>query len=842
MFYTYADKVGNRIFHRYVDSFGKRHIEIIDEYPLEIYTPGIIKDSTSLDGLKLSKISFDSVKAFNEFVKSQKETMKLYGQTSAAHQFISSHYPGEIKFDISKCKILNFDIETEADQGFPEPKYASQKILSISLKVFGTNEFVTLGLKEIKNKKSKKSKFIQCNNEAHLLNTFLGLWMTIKPDFITGWNIEGFDIPYLVNRIKRVLGDEKANELSPFHKHSKYVLQPIEIKNGRGDETYRIAGVTALDYMQLYMKFAPQKLESYKLDFVGEHEGVGNKIDYSDFGGSLTRLYNENYDLFIEYNEQDVLLVEKLDEKLDFIQLAISIAMMTKSRLSEVFGTVKIWDNLIYNMLRAEGIQPPPENFARDAVDFLGGYVKEPIPGRYEWVVSLDLTSLYPSIIRMYNMSPETLVGASRGRESWMNRMLNQEPVTSEASAEGCAMAANGTIYRQDIDGILPKAMTYVFNERKRFKNLMLKCKKEREKLAKSKEDTKEKDKEIAMMNAFQLAMKVVANGGYGSIGNSSFRYFDPQIAEAITLTGQMTIQYIERKINAFLNEKFKTENIDYVITMDTDSVYVTLKKFVDGLGLEDKSKIVDALDTFIKSEIEPMLEKEYQALADYVGCKKNLMDMKREAIGDVGIFRGKKNYLMQVYDNEGVRFAKPQLKMVGIETAKSSTPKIVREELSKCLDVIINKTNDDLFKNIKEFKEKFMSSDIVSISSPRGCNEFKKFMTNNPTSPFKKGTPIHVKGVISYNQALRENDKLAKKYEPIKEGSKIKFIYLIQPNHFRTNVISFIDRLPEEFGLEEYIDKETQFDKVFIRPLKSFTDLVGWKTEKTNDLSDLFG
>lgn len=839
MFYTFVDRCGDKIFHRFVDENGKRRIEVVEEFPLEIFTPGQRQDSKSLDGLSLSRIDFSDVKTFRKFVDNGKDMMKLFGQASAAHQFISSVYPEEIKFDLSKVRILNFDIETEADQGFPDPKQAAQKILSISLKLFGRDDFITLGLKDVS--KKKRSRYIKCNNEAQLLNTFLGLWMTIKPDFVTGWNIEGFDIPYIVNRITRVLGEDKAKELSPFHKDARHVIQEIEIKNGRGDTTYRIQGVTVLDYYQLYLKFAPQKLEQYKLDFVGEHEGVGKKVDYSEYGDSLTRLYNENFDLFIDYNEEDVLLVERLDQKLDFVRLAVSIAMMTKSRIHEVFGTVKIWDNLVYNMLRKEGVQPPPEDYTKESKDFVGGFVKEPDPGKYKWVVSLDLTSLYPSIIRMYNMSPETLVGRARGREDWMTRMLNLEDVTGAAKAENCAMAANGTVYRQDVQGILPRAMAYVFNERKRFKNLMLASKKKREKLVTQNKDTSVCDQEISMYNACQLALKVVANGGYGSIGNKAFRYFDPDIAEAITLTGQMTIQYIERRINEFLNARLKTNDFDYVITMDTDSVYITLDKYVAMTGLNDTQKIVDALDHFIKTEIELMLQKEYGILADYVGAKTNLMDMKREAIGDVGIFRGKKNYIMQVYDNEDVRFAEPLLKMVGIETAKSSTPRIVRDALTDCLKIIVNGSQEKLFENIKKFKDEFMNADLYQVASPRGVSNYKKYMTDNSSQPFMKGAPIHVKGVISYNMAIASDPKLHNKYEMIKEGSKIKFMYLRQPNHFRTNVISFVDKLPKEFGLEPFIDRDLQFEKVFLNPLQSFTDLVGWKVEKKASLEDLF-
>lgn len=847
MFYTFVDKLGNRIFHRYVDDQGVRHEEVIDGYPIEMFTFGKTKDAKSLDGRSLSRVSFNDIKDAQEFIRNYKDTIKIFGQTSLAHQYISHTYPEDINVDISKLVVLNFDIEVRHDDGFPHAHTAKDEILSISMKVFGKDKFITLGTKDY-TPKNPKNVYVKCNNEKHLLNTFLGFWKTIRPDIITGWNIQGFDIPYLVNRIKRTLGDDAVLQLSPFQayfKNSKYVIADREIKDGRGARTYSILGVTSFDYLELYKKFNPEKLESYKLDFVGEFEGVGKKVDYSEYGNNLMRLYNENYEKFVEYNEQDVMLVELIDNKKEFVRLGMSVATMTKSRLSEIFGTVKIWDNLVYNMLKKDGIVVPPENFGAEAKDFIGGFVKEPKPGRYKWIVSLDLTSLYPSIIRMYNMSPETIVRDAMGTQDWLAKMLRMEPVTEEAKAEGCSMAANGTIYRQDIEGILPRAMTFVFEERKRYKKLMLEAKKEKEKFLKdnknaTEDEIKVYDSKISMLNATQLALKVVANGGYGAIANTAFRYFNPEIAEGITLTGQMTIQYIETKINAFVNLLLGTEDVDYVVTMDTDSVYVTLEKWVDTLGLTDNQQIVDKIDELVKTKIEPMLNQEYQALANYVGAKKNLMDMKREAIGDIGIFRGKKNYILQVYDLEGVRYTTPELKMTGIETARSSTPRIVRDELEECLKVIVNGTNNDLFKRIENFREKFNTSPLYAIAFPRGVSEIEKWINNGPI-PYKKGTPIHVKATIFHNKLIRDNVNLHKKYEQIKEGNKIKFIYLKEPNHLRSNAIAFVEELPTEFGLDDSIDKVLQFEKCFLNPLKSFTDLVNWKIEKKPTLEDLF-
>lgn len=475
MFYTYAEKYGSRIFHRFIDENGKHAEEVVEGFPIELFVPGARQDSVALDGRPLSRIDFSSVKDASEFLRSnQAEALEIYGNTDLASQFIAKVYPGEIKFDPAKFVVLNFDIEVEHGDGFPHAHIAAQEVQSITMKVFGQDKFITLGLKDYTPKR-KQDVYVKCNNEGHLLNAFIGFVKVIKPDILTGWNIVGFDIPYLVNRIARVLGKGEADRLSPFSQWTKRTITEAKIKNVKGDDaqTFRILGITALDYLDLYKKFSPDKLESYKLDFVGEHEEVGRKFDLSEWGGNLMRLYREDFESFIDYNIQDVYLVELLDRKLQFMSLAASVAYMTKSRHRDVLGTTKIWDNLIYNMLLEDGIQIPPLKERRERGEFVGGYVKEPKPGLYRWVVSLDFSSLYPTIIRMFNMSPETLLNTSVGKQ-FADKLLAREANTKEVLAEGATIVGNGTVYRQDIHGVLPRAMTFVFNERKRIKNHML--------------------------------------------------------------------------------------------------------------------------------------------------------------------------------------------------------------------------------------------------------------------------------------------------------------------------------------------------------------------------------
>ena len=323
-------------------------------------------------------------------------------------------------------------------------------------------------------------------------------------------------------------------------------------------------------------------------------------------------------------------------------------------------------------------------------------------------------------------------------------------------------------------------------------------------------------------------------------MANQYFRYYSTDIAEGITLTGQYIIQYIGKEINAFLGNKLKNPTFDGVISSDTDSVMLCLDELVQKVVPPNTStiKIIDFLDKFSKTVLEPFVRDKFAELADYVNAFENKMDMKREAIADRGIWRAKKNYVIQVYDNEGVRFAEPYLKTVGIETAKSSTPEIVRRALKQSIKVLLNKDESDIHEFVKTFKLEFMSAPIEQISFPRGVSDLDKYLA--PGGKWIKGAPIHVKASIVYNNLLKQTG-LNNKFPLINNGDKIKFIYLKKPNPTHNNAIAITDFLHSEFGLDAYIDKELQFEKTFIEPLKSFTDILGWTTERKNSLFQFF-
>jgi len=594
-------------------------------------------------------------------------------------------------------------------------------------------------------------------------------------------------------------------------------------------------------------------LESINLSELTDEELINLSKDIHQ------KAVNECFAVGIEYNKTDVKLVENLDKKLNFVKVALTMTYMAKVKHKDIFGQVKFWDTYLYNFTYDKNKQIPPEIRSDDS-EFAGAFVKEPIPGRYKWVVSFDLNSLYPSIMMQYNMSPETLFKKATG--NYVDDLINFGIDTQFLKDKNLTMIANGAQFKKDKWGFIPEIVEFLYSERRSVKNRMLQSESESELIKTELENrgkdiidkfselsiTELKDKYRnnrdleASLNAYQMALKISLNSLYGACGNSHFRYFSVDIAEGITLTGQMTIRYISEKLNVLLNKKFKTTNIDYVVAGDTDSVYLNLGENIEKLlpsGISTE-KMVDFVDKFCSRIIEPYIDTCFEELADYLNAYSNKMKMKRESIADRGAWRAKKNYILQVWDNEGVRYDKPKLKAVGVETARSSTPNKIKPALTEFYKLYLNEDEETCQRFIGQFRNEFFKLSLEDIAFPKGVNDIDKWYT--PKQDYwKTGTPIHVKASISYNNNLKkfglEND-----YPLIKNGDKIKFIYLKIPNPVANNAIAFHDGLHEVMNLSSYIDKEMQYEKTFLGPVNSFLKLVNWTAEKQNNLSDLFG
>ena len=784
----------------------------------------------TLDGQYVAKVKPGTVRETKEFIRQYEfvDNFQVFGNERFIYQYISDKYPqDEVKFDISKIRLYTMDIETKSENGFPDVESADQEMLLISMQNYNTKEIITWGQGPFKLKQGNHY-YKQFNNEFDLLNDFISWWMKNTPDIVTGWNIQMFDIPYLAKRLYRVLGDKVARRLSPWG-----LCSPKELYiKGRRHIVYDIGGITQLDYLDLYKKFTYTNRESYRLDYIAQVELGQKKLDHSEYD-TFKDFYTNGWQKFVEYNIIDVELVDRLEDKMKLIELALTMAYDAKVNYNDVFYQVRMWDNIIYNYLKKRNIVIPPKLSEQKDEKYAGAYVKEPKPGKYDWVVSFDLNSLYPHLIMQYNISPETLRDERHPTVSVKD--ILEKNLTFEMHKDN-SVCANGAMYRKDKRGFLPELMEKMYNERVIFKKRMLEAKQEYEK-----NPTDNLVKEIARCNNIQMAKKISLNSAYGAIGNQYFRYYQLANAEAITLSGQVSIRWIENKMNDFLNKILKTEGKDYVIASDTDSIYLHLGPLVDVIYKDkekDSESIVSFIDTICEKTLEPFIDQSYKELAEYVNAYDQKMFMKRENIADRGIWTAKKRYILNVWNSEGVQYHEPKLKMMGIEAVKSSTPAPCREMIKDALKLMMNGTEDDVIQFIENSRKKFRRLPPEEIAFPRSVSDVNKYKSSNMI--YIKGTPIHVRGALLFNYYIKKHN-LTNKYSLIGNGEKIKFCYLKKPNKLHENVISFIQDFPKELGIDKYVDHDLQFDKSFLEPLRIILDSIGWKVERTANLESFF-
>ena len=826
-FYTNVQMVGNNFLVREVVD-GKREI-YKEEYSPTLFVKSNKKSKyRTLEGESVEPIQPGSVRDCREFIKKYDgvEGFKIYGNDRYVFQYISDKYPqDEVKFDIKHINLVTMDIEVKSEQGFPDPEACSEEMLTISIQDYSTKKITTWGRKPYTPTKDNV-KYYHFEDEVEMLNSFLYHWSKNPPDVITGWNVRLYDIPYLCGRISRIMGDKKMKLMSPWG----LVSQDEIYINGRRFNVFDIAGMTTLDYLELYKKFTYKAQESYRLDYIAGVELGQKKLDHSEFD-TFKDFYTGNWKKFVDYNIIDVELVDRLEDKMKLIELALTMAYDAKVNYQDIMFQVRTWDTIIYNYLKKRNIVIPPKDRSDKSEKFAGAYVKEPKPGRYDWVVSFDLNSLYPHLIMQYNISPETL-RETRHSSASVEGLLNQD-VKIEGEYATCA---NGAQYRKDVKGFLPELMEKMYAERVIFKKRMLAAKQEYEKTP-----TVALEKEIARCNNIQMAKKISLNSAYGAIGNQYFRYYKLANAEAITLSGQVSIRWIENRMNGYLNKLLSTEDVDYVVASDTDSIYINFGPLVDKFfnsKSHDKVKIVSILDQICQDKLEPFIDQSYQELADYVNAYDQKMFMKRENIADRGIWTAKKRYILNVWDSEGVRYEEPKLKMMGIEAVKSSTPAPCRQLIKDTLNLVMSGTEDDVIEFIDKARTKFESLPPEDIAFPRTVSDVDKH--KNAATIYSKGTPIHARGALLYNHYIKKK-KLDNKYSIINNGEKIKFCYLKKPNPLQENVISFINDFPSELNLDKYIDYDLQFEKSFLDPVKVILDAIGWNSEKVVNLESFF-
>ena len=812
-FYTDVTRYGNQILYRGYKN-GERIRERVKFKPT-LFVRGE-SDWKTLDNHPVKPMQFESMRDATDFTKQFQHvpTVKTYGTTNYIHQFITDRFPEDITFNREQIHVTTIDIEVASDEGFPEPDKANYPVISICTKSSKESFYRVWGLGDFT--PDENTVYVKCESELQLMDTFLKYWNGHgMPDVVTGWNTKGFDIPYLVNRTRKVLGEDSVKKWSIWGLVSS---RTVRGKMGMKDvETYDLAGVAQLDYYDLFRKFTLNTLgqqESYRLDHIANVVLGERKLSYEEHG-NLHTLYKNDHQKFIEYNIKDVELVDKLEQKLGLITLAMTMAYRGGVNYEECLGTTGIWDSILYRLLNKQKIAVPYKE-EKPKSDFAGGYVKDPKVGLHNWVTSFDLNSLYPMIIVQYNMSPETVINGLV--DTNVERMLRRETKTDP----DYALAPSGVRFSREKEGVIPSIIRQYYAERKLIKRDMLDAQQEYEKTP-----TKALSNKIATLNNSQMSIKILMNSLYGALGNRWFRYFDQRVAESITLAGQLSIKWAERAVNFEMNSLLKTDEKDYVIAIDTDSLYINMEDLVTKFSPKDPVKF---LDKICSEHFEKVLVKSYKELAHYTNAFKNRMEMGREVIADRAIWCAKKRYILNVHNNEGVQYAEPKLKIMGIEAVKSSTPMVVRDKMKEMFHILVKGTEEEVQKFIRNFRNDFNQLPPEDISFPRGVTNVKKWSDRKLI--YMKGTPIHVRGALLYNH----HTKGMTRYEQIKNGEKIKFCYLKTPNPIKENVVSYPMNLPRSYRYTSILTMTKCLRRHSCYPLNRYwMQWVGMQNHKHN-------
>jgi DNA polymerase elongation subunit (family B) len=825
------------------------------------YKDKALKNSefTTIYGDPARKIECNTWGEYKKKVERLKATgLELYeSDVPIETKFIISHYLGQ-ELKVPKFDIWYLDIEVHSEKGFPKPEDAEAPITILTIWSSKDNQYYIFAEKDFDGKflddaGEAYSKFIY-DSEEKLLRAFMRFLLNKHPDFLSGWNSNFFDIPYIVNRIKRLFNEDAATGLSPIG-----VVREIEqtLKNGKVKKTYMIGGISTVDLLEVFKTYTFSAKPSWKLDSIAEEELGEKKLSYE---GTLVDLY-KSWQKYVEYNVHDVRLLKKLEAKKGFLNILFSFCYGCHVPFESYQKTVRVLDGAFLSKLAEERIVLPDVNRDLEATKFPGGYVKDPIKGLHEWTVSFDATSLYPSIMIGWNISPETKVGkVDGGSVSDLRKLIGGKEVEDyQVRFSGLDMSikelaelikdnkfclgGNGAVYKQDKVGIVPRFVDEWFKKRKAYKKMMLEAEKAGDKDAK------------VLYDSLQLNYKILINSVYGYLSTPYSRFYDLDNAMAVTLTGQSITKTVNDTVNAYFAQRFEESNLaakykgknidDVCIYADTDSLYVDIGKIVESLNIENRDStdpekmkpVIDIINTEVVPFISSVINKSMSILTEKkYNCVKNLIQFKVEKVARRSIFLEKKKYVMWVvYDGEA-NMAIDKLKATGIELVRSSTPPLAKTYMKKYIFELLKTMDRDKFvQHIKEVRQKFMEAEIVDISFPSTANNYNKYFEKFLELGRFKSTPIHIRGGVIYNDYLEEHPEFKQSYDAIYEGDKVKLIHMKKGKDWSTDVLTYKEKWPKDFNIDEYVDREKQFEKAFLNPLEKFFELLHWEKPSLN-------
>lgn len=853
---------GKNILERYIGEDGTEHRRKVPYQPTLFVHTTKETGYTDIYGKNCLPKLFDTMPDARQFIKDKKDIIDILGMDDFQISYISDMYKDRSP-DTSRIRIANIDIEVPSPE-FPNPEESKYEIKSIVHYDSIDDLYYVFGIASSSGEWSSRQSIVEpdlldkvrytpCVNEKELLVSYISLWRDKTPVIVTGWNCAQFDIPYIARRLEMVLGVKAQSLLSPWG-----LVKPRTSRDDFGNDVtkYNLVGVEILDYLDLYKKFTFTSRPSFRLDYIGEVEVGRKKVEFKQ--NSYLEFYNEDYQNFIDYNIMDVELVKLIDESCQLLNLAVTMSYYDGINFSDVMGTVKPWDANIFNSLKKDR-KVVPMSKGHPQARYMGAFVKQPVPGLYEDVAAFDLTSLYPMCIIQNNISPETIVAQLESGMPLVQTIDSIANRTFKYEHGDYAVSANGMLYRKDIVGVIPKEIEKVFWERKQHKNQMLEHERNVEAIKRELHKRGSEDKYSSLtveeLNAQlkheksrasqedieQMARKIKINSLYGALGNRFFRYYSLQNAEAVTSFGQLAIKWTNIALNEYMNKVCSTSGTDYVVYNDTDSAYITLKSLMKRVGKDDLlgNARIDVMDTICKKIESTVIRPSYVELSDYMNAYQNRMAMDREVLATRGFWTGKKRYALNVYDNEGTRYEKPKVKIMGIETQRISTPPLAQKGLKEAIRIIVQEDEPTLQEYVAEFKSKWNQAEYHDISFVSSANNLAKYSDDKlyPTS----GCPGHVKGVLAYNRYAREVHS-----DPIQEGEKVAILELKEPNKFNSASIAYVSgtNLPNEVDpayVISKINKPLIYNKRFISPLANICDAIKWDYEKSFSLDAFF-